>query len=266
MLNFFKYFTIFTLYLDRISNIYKGNKMKKYLKYIALAGAFSSAAFLGGCATDDYGYPNGYGYNDYGYYNDPYRSSVLAVYSYPYYTDRPYYIYGGRYYYGGYYRDGYYYYRGRKLRGGKFYQHHHTKHRRDVRTIDRTPQYQTRSTLGRTYQDQDRYRYINTARERRNSEATRNYQIQETKSTLQNRDGYRNMNINRERERKITQKTLANQEQRRNFGVNKENKYRERNAYQHKIQTRKEEPKVRETYRNRNDNEENRAANPFERR
>ncbi|DAB40992.1 MAG TPA: hypothetical protein CFH81_01470 [Sulfurovum sp. UBA12169] len=236
--------------------------MKKYFKYIALAGAFSSAAFLGGCATDDYGYPNGYGYNDYGYYNDPYRSSVLAVYSYPYYTDRPYYIYGGRYYYGGYYRDGYYYYRGRKLRGGKFYQHHH----RNVRTIDKRPEYQTRSTLGRTYQDQNRYRYINTERERRNIEGTRNYRIQDTKSTLQNRDSYRNVTVKREKERKITQKTFANQEQRRNFGVNNENKYRERNAYQHRVQTQKAEPRVKETYRNRNDNEENQATNPFNRR
>lgn len=231
--------------------------MKKHIKQLGIIGVFSSVVFFGGCATNEYGY---YG-ESVGYYNDPYPSSILAVYSYPYYTDRPYYIYGGNYYYGGYYRDGYYYYRGRKLRGGKFYRHHHTKHRTNVRTVDRTPRYQTRSTRTRIYQDRDGYRNnINLERESRNIARTRDYQTQEPKSMFQNRT------INRERERKITQKTFSDREERRNFGVNHENKYRERNVYQHKMQIQKEEPRIRETYRNRNDNEENRAANPFERR
>ena len=250
--------------------------MKKYLKYAVIAGAFSSAAFLGGCATSEYGYYNDYGYyDDYGYYGSPYTSSVVAVYSYPYYVDRPYYVYGGRYYYGGYYRDGYYYYRGKKFRGGK-YHYTHVKKRPDRRIADKTRYYQNDDryrSLDRTrdYRDRDQIptyrtngerklfqnRSTNQIKEHSNIEQIHNDQDREPKSMFQNRT------MSRATEYKTKQKTLF--EQRRNNIANhtNENRYKEGHTFQHRMGTQNVEPREKETHSYRNYDEKDRTANPF---
>ena len=59
---------------------------------------------------------------------------ILGVYDKPQYRDdRPYYFYNNRYYYGGDWRNGYYYYKGKRLKGGHYFQRGYQEHYRKVK-------------------------------------------------------------------------------------------------------------------------------------